>query len=120
MGLGDFVKEPEKEVECSCGASVNGSTQRAIMGEMVDHLIQDHNLFDHFPPPIMPSQATKNHLISEEGIRIHQDNPDDRNIHGEYELSTGHFLNTTYPKDSKEKYLNDLANRCDMELDFNW
>jgi hypothetical protein len=119
MALDEFTEESETGVECSCGTSFNGY-QRTIMGELVDHLIQEHNLFDNVSPPLKPPQATKNHLISEENVRIHQENPDNRNIHGEYELTTGHFLNTAYPKDSKKRYLNILAEGCDVELEFNW
>ena len=118
MGLQDLI-DAGAPVECSCEESFYG-TQRDVMGEVVDHLVQEHNLFDVIEPPVQPKQARKNVLISEKGVRIQQYHPEKRNIQGEYELVTGHFLNTNYSKESKERYLDSLAEGCGVKLKFSW
>lgn len=117
MGLDDLVGGAP--IKCSCGEKFYGN-QREAMGEAVDHLTLDHDLFNVIEPPIQPKQANKNVLISEEGVRIQQYHPDKRNIQGEYELSTGNFLHTNYKKETKERYLDSLADGCDVEFEYNW
>ena len=120
MGLDDFP-DVEPAVNCPCGESFAAGTQREIMGKAVDHLISEHELYrqledEDLSIPIGPEQARKNALISD--TRIHPAHPDERNVQSEYELSTGDFLNTTYPRESKERYLQDLAKICGFEFEF--
>lgn len=117
MALDDLMDETP--IECSCGEAFLGN-QRKAMGRAVDHLIDDHGLFDVVEPPVQPKRAQKNVLISEEGVRIQQYNPDERNIQGEYELTTGNFLNTNYKKEAKERYLSSLADGCGVKFEFGW
>jgi len=117
MGLEDLMDSVP--IKCSCGETFLGN-QRKAMGLAVDHLIEEHRLFNVVQPPVQPKQAQKNVLISEQGVRVQQYNPDKRNIHGEYELVSGNFLNTNYKREVKERYLSSLAEGCGVEFEFNW
>jgi hypothetical protein len=117
MGLGNlFDKAP---IRCCCGEVFFGN-QRKAMGKATDHLAQDHSLFELIEPPVQPKQAQTNVLISEKGVRMHKYHPENRNIQGEYELSTGHFLNTNYKKEAKQRYLDSLADGCGVDFEYDW
>ena len=120
MGLEEFQGDADNSAQCSCGESFHADSRREVMGEAIDHLVQEHGLFDRIKLPWAPPQATKNVLISEEGVRVQKYRRDEQNIQQEYELSTGHFIHTQYNKESKERYINTLANKCGVEFGFDW
>lgn len=117
IGLGNLAGD-DPVVTCSCGETFWMGNQRKIMGKVVDHLIEANDLYDVATPPLAPVQAQKNALISENRIHSRSGNTPDRNIQGEWKLVTGDFLNTTYRKEDKQRYLGYLAEGVGVELEF--
>lgn len=86
--------------------------QSGVMADTVDYLIQNHNLISRLEPlPYVPGK--KNALINDKPIH-----PDSGLGMRTYrELTGGYYLLTNFGKKSKKRYMQQLANKCNLTIE---
>lgn len=87
-------------------------TQEENMAEFTEVLLEK-GLLDEITIPYFPSSSRKNCLINDE--KYH---PDGREMANKSELSNGLFVFTGLNKQAKKKYMKELAERMDLEIEF--
>jgi hypothetical protein len=87
--------------------------QKQNMGEAIDYLIREYNLFEQIEIPHSPPQARKNCSINDEPLHP---NGDEMRI--PYELTNGYYLHTSLNTRGKQSRIRDLAERVGLSVEF--
>lgn len=88
-----------------------GDSQIDVMVDVVEYLIQEHDLMSKVELPYTPQGDSKT-LLNNQPIR-----EDGEDMKRPQELSTGDYLNAMYSKDAKVAKLRQLALKCSLNLE---
>lgn len=86
-------------------------TQAQVMQEVSAHLIDEHDLLDRIPLPYRTNG--KQAILAADA---HHPNGDD--MRNPYEVSGKAYVETGIDKGTKQRYLNRLADECDVDVLF--
>lgn len=101
----------------SIAATFSGKNQTDALHEVVNYLVESHDLISKVSPlPYIPGREKA--IINDEPTSPH----DDEAMRVYRELPGGYYIDTHMSKKGKMRHLRKLANKCDLDIEFdgNW
>lgn len=91
----------------------SSDNQRAVMGQIADYLVVNHDLVSELEPlPYVPGRTKR--IVDE----VQERSEDEVGMRAVYELDGGYYLNTHDNADGKKRTLRRLAEKCDLDVRF--
>jgi hypothetical protein len=94
-------------------ASFDGGDQSDAMADAVEYLMKNYDLMNKVQIPYIPGK--KKAVLNDEPV-----DGEGEEMKLYRELPDGYFLDTHMSKRQKEKYLGKIAQKCGLEVEFNW
>jgi len=93
--------------------TLSGDTQSDVMADAVNYLIENYNLISKIEPlPYIPGREKA--IINDEPASPH----DEQAMRYFRELSQGYYLDTHMDKKTKQRHVQRVADKCDLEVEF--
>ncbi|WP_423999368.1 type I restriction enzyme HsdR N-terminal domain-containing protein [Haloarcula salina] len=103
------VSRNGEEIHC-----VVEELQSEAMGSLVDYLIEEEKLLNEIEIPYIPGTGKGSRAL----LNDKPEHTNGKEMKTHQSVSKGYYVHTNLPSDQKQKYVSELAEKVDVELEF--